>query len=251
MNFQQGQAYYQSSKMQVLQDRFVHPPVDYEQELLEAIRMGDEATALQVMRKINELEAAVLATYPLRSKKNALIASCTLFTRAIIQGGVDPEIAFHLSDTLILEIEKLNDLEALAQFEYEMLVQFVMTIQREREELPYSHLVKLAIHYIRQHIFDDLTLPHIANHLGVHPSYLSDRFRRETGVPLMKYINSRKIEESKYMLIYTNRSISEVAFHFKFCNQSYYTRLFKEFVGMTPKQFRTSGAGRSILERSL
>jgi len=70
-------------------------------------------------------------------------------------------------------------------------------------------------------------------------------------VPLMKYINSRKIEESKYMLIYTNRSISEVAFHFKFCNQSYYTRLFKEFVGMTPKQFRTSGAGKSILERSL
>lgn len=172
-----------------------------------------------------------------------------MFTRAIIQGGVDPEIAFHLSDTLILEIERLNDLEALAQFEYEMLVQFVMTIQREREELPYSHLVKLAIHYIRQHIFDDLTLPLIAGHLGVHPSYLSDRFRRETGLPLMKYINSRKIEESKHMLIYTNRSISEIAFHFKFCSQSYYTRLFKEFVGMTPKQFRTSGAGRSILER--
>lgn len=69
MNLQQGHTYYRSSKMQALQDRFVHPPVDYEQELLEAVRMGDEATALQVMRKINELEAAVLATYPLRSKK--------------------------------------------------------------------------------------------------------------------------------------------------------------------------------------
>ncbi|GJM72587.1 hypothetical protein HMSSN036_48030 [Paenibacillus macerans] len=94
------------NRMRYLRENFVHPPVDYEEELLEAIRTGNEQGAKQALAKINELEAAVLAAYPLRSKKNALIASCTLFTRAIIKGGVDPEIAFHLSDKIIMDIEK-------------------------------------------------------------------------------------------------------------------------------------------------
>lgn len=231
-----------SSRMQYLRDNFIHPPFDYEHELLEAIRFGDEAKAMDMLRKINELEAAVLATYPLRSKKNALIASCTLFTRAIIKGGVDPETAFHLSDTLILEIEKIGDVERLVAFEYEMLVQFVSMIRKEKEELTYSHIVNLAIYYIREHIFQELSLQGIADHLGVHPSYLSDRFKRETGMPLTSYINRRKVEESKHLLVYTNQPISEIAFTFKFCSQSYYTQVFRNFTGMTPRQFRLSGA---------
>lgn len=237
------------NRMRYLRENFVHPPVDYEEELLEAIRTGNEQGAKQALAKINELEAAVLAAYPLRSKKNALIASCTLFTRAIIKGGVDPEIAFHLSDKIIMDIEKIGDVDRAVQFEYEMLVQFVSVVRREQEELPYSHLVNLAIYYIRQNIFEDLALPQIAAHLNVHPSYLSDRFGRETGMSLTHYVNSRKIEESKHMLLYTNRPISEIAFTFKFCSQSYYTQLFKKFTGVTPRQFRTSRAGTGLSER--
>lgn len=56
-------------RMRYLRENFVHPPVDYEEELLEAIRTGNEQGAKQALAKINELEAAVLAAYPLRSKK--------------------------------------------------------------------------------------------------------------------------------------------------------------------------------------
>lgn len=236
--------FYLSSRMHYLRENFIHPPFDYEHELLEAIRFGDENRAMDMLHKINELEAAVLATYPLRSKKNALIASCTLFTRAIIKGGVDPEIAFHLSDTMILEIEKMTDVERLVHFEYEMLVQFVSMIRSEKEDVSYSHIVNLAIYYIREHIFEELSLQRVAEYLKVHPSYLSDRFKRETGVPITTFINRRKIEESKHLLANTNQSISEIAFTFKFCSQSYYTQLFKNFTGMTPRKFRISGTAR-------
>ncbi|GAB6928406.1 hypothetical protein JCM10914A_23890 [Paenibacillus sp. JCM 10914] len=240
-----NQPYYLSSRMDYLRENFIHPPFDYEHELLEAIRLGDEHRAMAMLRTINELEAAVLASYPLRSKKNALIASCTLFTRAIIKGGVDAEIAFHLSDTLILEIEKMTEVERLIHFEYEMLVQFVSMIRSEKEELTYSHIVNLSIYYIREHIFEALSLQSVADYLKVHPSYLSDRFKKETGLPLTTFINQRKIEESKHLLTNTNQSISEIAFTFKFCSQSYYTQIFKNFTGMTPRKFRMSGAGQS------
>ncbi len=241
-----GQPYFLSSRMHSLREGFVHPPFDYETELLEAIRMGDENKAMDTMRRINEKEGAVLASYPLRSKKNALIASCTLFTRAIIKGGVDPETAFQLSDSLILQIEKFGDMDRLLQFEYEMLVQFIAVMKREKEVLTYSHIVNLSIYYIREHIFQELTLLGIASHVGVNPSYLSSRFKQETGSALTSFINERKVEESKHFLLYTNQPISEIAFLFKFCSQSYYTQLFKKITGMTPKQFRQrSGAAGS------
>ncbi|NUU63653.1 helix-turn-helix transcriptional regulator [Paenibacillus agri] len=232
---------YLSTRSENLNQGFVHPPLDYEHELLEAIRVGNENGALEALRKINALEAAKLARYPLRSKKNAMIASCTLFTRAIIRGGVDPETAFQLSDTLIRDIEMATEIEWLLRFEYEMVLQFIAVMKREKETLHYSHIVNLSVYFIREHLFQDLTLGMIARHVSVHPSYLSDRFKRETGMGITEFVNRRKIEESKSILAHSNQSISEISFMFKFCSQSYYTQLFRKYTGMTPKAFRRSG----------
>ncbi|KWX88329.1 AraC family transcriptional regulator [Paenibacillus riograndensis] len=229
---------YWSTRSEDLNRGFVHPPLDYEQELLEAIRMGNESKALEAVHTINTLEAATLAGYPLRSKKNSLIASCTLFTRAIIRGGVNPETAFQLSDTIIRDIENTGGLEQLVLFEYEMVLQFIAIMKREKEILHYSHIVNLSIYYIREHICRELTLGRIARHAGVHPSYLSDRFKRETGMALTEFINRRRIEESKSILIHSNQSISDISLMFKLCSQSYYTQLFKKYTGKTPGQYR-------------
>lgn len=232
---------YWSTRSVDLSEGFVHPPLDYEHELLEAIRLGDENRALEALHRINAMEAATLARYPLRSKKNAMIASCTLFTRAIIRGGVDPETAFQLSDTFIRAVEATTELEALHRYEYEMVLQFITVMRQQKENLHYSHIVNLSVYFIREHLFQDLNLSLISRHVGVHPSYLSDRFKRETGMPLTEFINRRRIEESRSILIHTNQSISEIALMFKFCSQSYYTQLFKKYTGVPPKQFRRDG----------
>lgn len=240
------QQYLVSSRLQYLEQNFVHPKLDYEKELLEAIRFGSDAKALAVMHKINEMEGATLAAHPLRSKKNALIASCTLFTRAIIKGNVDPETAFQLSDAFILEIERKDDLKQLISFEYEMLLQFIGMIKKTTQTLNYSHIVISAIGYINEHISQDLTLKQIAQHIHVHPSYISDRFKKETGISITTFINQKRIEESKHYLIHTHIPISEITLLYKFCNQSYYSHLFKQFTGQTPKQFRKNGLSVSV-----
>jgi len=240
-NEENKSATYFATRSQDINDGFVHPPIDYERELLEAIRFGNESKAMDALRRINALEAATLARYPLRSKKNAMIAACTLFTRAIIGGGVNPESAFQLSDILIREIEMIEELERLTSFEYEMVLQFISVLKREKEVLQYSHIVNRSVAFIREHLFQELPLETISRHAGVHPSYLSCRFKKETGMALTEFINRRKIEESKPILLYSNQSISGVAFLFRFCNQGYYTQLFKKYTGKTPKQFRREG----------
>jgi len=236
------------SRIHNQQIEYSHPPYDYEQQLLDAIMLGSQKKAKEILTKINKLEAATLASSPIRSKKNSLIAICTLFTRAIIKGGVNPETAFNLSDAYIRELEKINDHYNLAELEYEMLYQFIETLKNDSSTKKFSHPITLAISYIHENILHDLSLELVAKQVFINPSYLSSKFKKEVGLTISDFINKQRIEESKYFLLNTNTTISDIALLFKFCNQSYYSALFKKYNGVTPGQFRLLGSKRENLQ---
>lgn len=220
------------------QNEYVHPSYQLEKKLLTAIRLQNEREAKRTLREINRQQRAKLSTNTLRSLKNSIICSCTIFTRAAIEGGLNPEIAYNLSDVLIQEIEKMDDMKKLEEFEYSMVSTFIQTLKEEQLPPKYSPMVKNAITYIHEHILDDLSLGTISAELYVNPSYLSNIFKKETGATLTEYINRKKVEESKYFLLHSEMTISEIAVLFRFCNQSYYTSLFKKYTGITPKKYR-------------
>lgn len=226
------------------QNFYAHPSYSLELLLLRAISRGELEQALLVLDEINGLERAKLAANSLRSLKNSLICSCTLFTRAIIKGGVHPEIAYNLSDVYIQQIEEIHDQNTLCKLEYDMLYSFIQALKEEKQE-SYRFVVNKAISFIYIEILNELSLERIAEEVNVHPGYLSKVFKAEVGIPITEFINRRKIEESKYFLLHGNTSISDIALLFRFCNQSYYTSLFKKYTGLTPKMYRDQYAGVS------
>ncbi|GGM29918.1 hypothetical protein GCM10011351_15050 [Paraliobacillus quinghaiensis] len=216
---------------------YLHPSFLMETRLQNAIKNADLTQAIKILENINKDQRPVLSTTTIRSLKNSLICSCTLFTRAIIAGGIHPEKAFTLSDVYIVEIESLESIDALADLEYEMLQHFIEVLSNE-DISPYSNTINQAISYINENILTDLTLQKISDHCYVNHSYLSHLFKKEVGISIVKYINKKRVEEAKYMLIHTKSSITEIALLFLFCNQSYFTAQFKLYEGMTPKEFR-------------
>lgn len=175
-----------------------------------------------------------------RSIKNSLICSCTLFTRAVIEVGVNPEDAYGLSDACIQKIESFTNQEALSSFEYSMLSAFINLRQDRKKNEIYSDEVEKAIQYIYNNIFKHISLEEISDYVYLSPNYLSTKFKQEVGMTISVFINKTKIDESKYLLIHSSASISDIAFIFNFCNQSYYTRIFRKYTGITPLEFRNS-----------
>lgn len=224
---------------------YYHPSFALEQQLMDCIIRCDQNGAQEVLEQINSLERAKLASEPLRSLKNSLICSCTLFTRAIINGGILPEDAFSLSDVMIRQIEKTDSFESLKVLEYEMVTCFIDTL-KSADRLEYNHVVNRAITYIHQEILHDLSLENIANFAGVHPGYLSKIFKESVGMIIPEYINRKKIEDSKYFLLHTTSRLSDIAQMFGYCNQSYYTALFKKYTGMTPGQYKSIFLSKKI-----
>lgn len=219
---------------------YYHPSYALEQQLMDCIIRCDHIGAKEVLDQINSLERAKLAADSIRSLKNSLICSCTLFTRAIINGGVMSEDAFNLSDVMIRQIEKTDSITLLQDLEYEMVTCFIDTL-KSTERLEFNPVVNKAITYIHREILnDELSLEKIAEFAGVHPGYLSKVFKESVGMIIPEYINRKKIEDSKYFLLHTKSRLSDIAQMLGYCNQSYYTALFKKYTMMTPGQYKSN-----------
>ncbi|WP_028784177.1 AraC family transcriptional regulator [Thalassobacillus devorans] len=214
-----------------------HPSYLLEQQLLEAITRKDMDRASLLLNHINQISRVPYARRKLRTLKNSMISLCTLFTRSAIKGGVNPETAFQLNERYLQKIEDLTTAQAIRQLEHTMLEEFIQAVEKS-DELPYSPVINKAITYLHEHILSDLTLEDIAQACYVSPSYLSHLFKKEVGLSIIQFINEKRVEESKYFLLHTSTSIADIARLFQFCNQSYYTSVFKKYVQQTPKQYR-------------
>ena len=219
------------------QEVFVHPSYVTEQKLLLSLSNGLIEEATIALATLNSQMRATLAKDETRSMKNSLIAICTLFTRAIINGGVNPEDAFKLSDIFIMKIEEESDIDGLKELEYEMLDSFIKTLD-DKKRPTYNAIVNKSISFIHDEILKPLSLEYIASYLNVHPYYLSRIFKQEVGLSITEYISRKRIKDSKYFLLQSDLPISNIAIILGFCNQSYYTKLFKEYNEITPLQFR-------------
>jgi YesN/AraC family two-component response regulator len=225
-----------AAKINNKKDFFIHPSYHLEEQLMDWIAKGQLEEAKYFLDEINLLERAKLAKESVRSLKNSLICSCTLFTRACIKGGVDSEIAFDLSDVYIQQIEKTDRMSDLIHLEYDMLKNFVKKVKYKTNRT-YQYIINKSISYIHEHLLQELSLTSISAHVKVHPNYLSKLFKEEVGMTVTSFINQKKIEESKYFLLHSDLTISDIAHLFTYCNQSYYSSLFKKYTGITPKQF--------------
>jgi AraC-like DNA-binding protein len=82
------------------------------------------------------------------------------------------------------------------------------------------------------------TVKYLADAVNLSPGYLGDLLKKETGLNAQEHIHQYVIEEAKNILLNSNQSVSEIAFHLGFEYPQYFSRLFKQKTGKTPLEFR-------------
>jgi AraC-like DNA-binding protein len=95
--------------------------------------------------------------------------------------------------------------------------------------------------YQRLATYDTTGLPtvnDIASQLNISPRYLSDLLKHETGKTAIEHIHMALIDEAKNLLLGSNARISEIAYKLGFEHPTYFSRLFKQKTGVSPKEFR-------------
>jgi AraC family transcriptional regulator len=97
-----------------------------------------------------------------------------------------------------------------------------------------------ALAFIDSHLDDDLTLPHLAEAVGVSPYHFAHAFRKAVGIAPHKYVIRRRVERAKALLDTTDLPIVEIALLVGCANQSHFSALFHRCTGLKPHSYRAA-----------
>jgi AraC family transcriptional regulator len=101
--------------------------------------------------------------------------------------------------------------------------------------LPREKLVR-AVEYIQDQLGTDLTVSGIAQAVYMSPYHFSKLFKESTGQSPHQYVVDARVKKAKELLTTGKFTISEVALHVGFADQSHLTRHFKRVFGLPPQQ---------------
>ncbi len=228
--------------------QYSHPSYSLEQQLLQQIKLCNFEEAMEIVKTTRQLERPKLSNDAIRSLKNGLIASCTLFTRAAIESNVDYEDAFALSDVFIKHIDQLNTIDELYQFEVTMIKDFIDLIERDRVS-EYQYPISKVIKYIYANGAKKLTVSYLAGIYHMSPDYLSKMFHKEVGITLSIFIQAQRVDIAKNFLEFSQMSITDISTILEFCNPAYFTKIFKKHTGSSPKDYRNLYKNKGILKK--
>lgn len=106
------------------------------------------------------------------------------------------------------------------------------------KEPPISPVVQKACQYINQHLLEPTALGTLADHTQYSKNQLIRLFHKELDCTPMQYCLQKKIAFAKSQLLYSSLSVREISDMLGFCDDSYFSKVFKAQVGCSPGNFR-------------
>ncbi|WP_299064554.1 AraC family transcriptional regulator [uncultured Polaribacter sp.] len=100
------------------------------------------------------------------------------------------------------------------------------------------------INSVKKFLLDNLdktfSLDEIAEKFNYSKSYLHTKFKSNTGYPIMVFFNLKKTQKACEYLNYTDLSIKEISYKIGFEDPLYFSRIFKNFMGKSPRNYKKS-----------
>ncbi|HBE03955.1 MAG: hypothetical protein A2096_09870 [Spirochaetes bacterium GWF1_41_5] len=106
-----------------------------------------------------------------------------------------------------------------------------------KTDIPDSRITKV-LDYINNNIEKTFTVGKLSETIHLEESYFIRIFRRQTGISPISYINQKKMECARNLLILTSAKLHEVARETGFVNYHYFSRLFRKIYKCSPQEFR-------------
>lgn len=99
-----------------------------------------------------------------------------------------------------------------------------------------------VLHYLNTNIDRKITLEELCSQFHISKYYLCHTFKNTIGMTIFDYILARRISIAARKLLYTEDSLAEIALSTGFSSFSYFSKMFKEFEGVSPKDFRKANS---------
>ncbi|GAB2695448.1 response regulator [Paenibacillus thermoaerophilus] len=130
--------------------------------------------------------------------------------------------------------ERLETLEKIAD---------PQLLNTKADELRYSPPIQSAVRYVEENLQSPLGMREVAGRVHLNPSYFSVLFKEQTGLTFSEYVTRIRLRKAKELLIRTRLPISEISEQVGYQTPKYFIKLFKDYEGKSPSQYRKEMTG--------
>ena len=223
------------------EDDFIHGTYNLEQRLLSYVRNGDVEGLAAFFKTVANAPTpeGKLADDALRQSKNIFIGFIALVGKVgAIKGNLDIEQTYQLIDLYTQECERCISVNQVNELRYNAIIDFAQRVADQKHPEAYSNEVYSALQFIKTHTNQPIGVDDVLKHVNKSRSMFMEQFKKETGETIARYIIKAKLQESKQLLAYSNKSIADISNFFYFSSQSHFQKAFKNEYGITPLAYR-------------
>lgn len=158
-------------------------------------------------------------------------------------------------DELFEKIVTLNNLKGenthaqCSRLLYELMAVLGYEIEsgRGKSSVKKAELIAPCVDYIKSNYMEDISMAHLAEMIGITPTYLGILFREVYNITPQKLLVNIRIENAKRLLtVQKNAGLAEIASLSGFNSTSYLCNTFKRYMGMTPDEYRRANTYTDI-----
>ncbi|WP_145414292.1 response regulator [Paenibacillus xylanexedens] len=144
-----------------------------------------------------------------------------------------------LNEEFDLMIRKKSQISSHRVYAWaEKIIQFHRS--RAINQIRHTHddIVSSVHAYIQNHLSDGISLQIIADHVGLHPVYLSKVYKTATGETIGDYLFRLRMQRAVHLLTQTDLKVADVSKKLGFMAPPHFIKIFKKQYGCTPQEYR-------------
>ncbi|MCG3181915.1 MAG: HTH-type transcriptional activator RhaS [Phycisphaerae bacterium] len=207
-----------------------------EPALVAAVRRGDRHEARGILNRIL-VEIYHLGGDDLKVIKSFLMELVVTMCRTAVECGGDPQQLLGANFASISELSGIDSEVDLSHWLVQMLERIMDSIRRHRRE-PSAAMLHAAMKYLAAHFQDPVSRDQVARMAGLSPAYFSRLIHQRMGRSFSDLVNQMRADRAAELLRDTDKSVLAIALEVGFNDQSYFTKVFRRYRRMTPRQYR-------------
>lgn len=211
-------------------------PYDIELKLLEKLKSNK-------LSQLSNLIDTLFENWQIDDNFNSMIVKSRLLelmgvlSRAAVEAGGKYKDVSPLNYKYIKELFEINTVIDLKEWLYSLCIKLSQKIDEVDEEFK-DKIIYDGVKYINSNYTEDVSLSEAAAASNLSEHYFSRIFKKEMGCTFKEYITELRMESAKRKLKKHDDNISNIAKEIGYNNPGYFSRVFKEYEGVSPSTYR-------------
>ncbi len=155
----------------------------------------------------------------------------------IIHIALEPEHYYGLIESLRAEIYDCEKYEELRRTIKKIMVRFADSYKNMNYGENYTVIQKCK-QFIDDHYMEEISLDSMSSMFYLNPSYLSNLFKTYVGMGYSDYLTNVRMQKAQYFLKTSHEKIYHIALQVGYSDATYFIKVFKKKVGISPDKYR-------------